>query len=135
MSVQDSSLPAKASPPKLVISNKGFQLAQKWVENMSKYSEEETSSLDFESRPPRLGLGAKHLRVREFRPSNDPLERKIQNKVKDAKRKAANVEDSTLPTNSHANDDDDDDAESRTKTFTKKRPMLVALSAPGKKLK
>ncbi|KAK6918376.1 hypothetical protein RJ641_016798 [Dillenia turbinata] len=96
---------------------------------MSKYSDDETASLELESRPPKLGLGAKDLRVHQLRPSNDPLERKIQDKVKDAERKAANVEDSTLPANnSHANDENDD-SESRTNTFTKKRPMPVAFKA------
>ncbi|KAK2415249.1 hypothetical protein P8452_60492 [Trifolium repens] len=123
MSVTEN--PKKTGAPPIVKLNKALKLAEVWVKNMSRSADDETSSVDTEGRPQRLGLGAKVSRQTKVGPSNDPVERKLHAKLDAEKRKAANI---AKESTAVASDDDDED-ESRTNAFAK-RKVPAPLSQP-----
>ncbi|KAF8365124.1 hypothetical protein HHK36_032867 [Tetracentron sinense] len=79
----------KACPPKLVKLEKALKLAELWVNNMSGSMTEESTEVEFEGRPSRLGLGAKVMRQSKLAASTDPVERKLRAKLDAEKRRAA----------------------------------------------
>ncbi|KAM4094693.1 hypothetical protein ACJW30_06G214000 [Castanea mollissima] len=106
---------------------------------MSKAAENELPEVESEGQPYRLGLGAKVSRQAKFRPSNDPLEKKLRAKLNTGKRKAAIIAKEYTPSardgGDNEDDDDDDDLDSRTSAFDKKRaraPMTVCSQANKK---
>lgn len=109
----------KKGPPQIVKLNKALALAEKWVSNMSKLPAED-ESFETESRPARLGLGAKVPRTSTFVPSDDPLERKLYYKLNAQKRKAAKIAEELAPA-ARDDDDDEDYLDSRTSAFEKKK--------------
>ncbi|WJX72203.1 hypothetical protein P8452_56105 [Trifolium repens] len=111
--------PKKSGATPIVKLNKALKLAEVWVNNMSRSAGDETSSVDTEGRPLRLGLGAKVSRQTKVGLSNDPVERKLNAKLDAEKRKAANIakESTTIA----SDDDDDDEDESRTNAFSKRK--------------
>lgn len=110
----------KKGPPQIVKLNKALALAEKWVSNMSKLPAED-ESFETESRPARLGLGAKVPRTSTFVPSDDPLERKLYYKLNAQKRKAAKIAEALAPAARDDDDDDEDNLDSRTSAFEKKK--------------
>uniref|UniRef100_A0A5B7BQJ1 Uncharacterized protein n=1 Tax=Davidia involucrata TaxID=16924 RepID=A0A5B7BQJ1_DAVIN len=132
--------PKKTSLPKLVKLDKAFKLAQQWVNNMSKFNEDESTEVELEGRPPRLGLGATVPRQSKVGSSNDPVERKLHAKLDIGKRKAAKSTEESTPSARDVCDDKDDseeDLDSRTNAFAKKRvvPLTSSLQAKKKKKK
>ncbi|KAK9273838.1 hypothetical protein L1049_018650 [Liquidambar formosana] len=128
--------PQKIAPPKLVILDKALKLAEQWVDNMSGSLEDESTEVDLEGRPSRLGLGAKVLRQCKVGPSNDPVERKLHAKLNAGKRKAAQSTEETIPSARDGcgdDDEEDEDSESRTKVFSKKRVISLTSSLKAKK--
>ncbi|OVA14024.1 Protein of unknown function DUF3245 [Macleaya cordata] len=123
--------------PKLVKLENALKLAEGWVNNMSGSAEDETSELEFEARPPRLGLGAKVIRQSNMGASTDPIERRLRAKLEAGKKRAnKNKEEESNPSernDGHDSDDDDDEPESRTNAFTKKRPVFLSPSSQNKK--
>ncbi|XP_004306782.1 PREDICTED: uncharacterized protein LOC101300092 [Fragaria vesca subsp. vesca] len=121
----------KKGPPQIVKLNKALALAEKWVSNMSKLPAED-ESFETQSRPARLGLGAKVSRTSTFVPSDDPVERKLYYKLNAQKRKAAKIAEELAP---GAGDDDyEDNEDSRTGAFEKKKRAANPLTPPiGKK--
>ncbi|PQQ02774.1 uncharacterized protein Pyn_02975 [Prunus yedoensis var. nudiflora] len=113
--------------------NKALELAKKWVNDMTEPAEDE--HFEIQSRPARLGLGAKVPRPSKFVPSDDPLERKLHYKLDAGRRAAAKIAESAAAS-AASDDDDDEDLDSRTKAFEKKRPAApVSPSLGGKKRK
>ncbi|XP_042511073.1 uncharacterized protein LOC122086366 [Macadamia integrifolia] len=115
---------------KLVTLNKAFQLAESWVNDMSGSAADDSTEVEFEGRPLRLGLGAKVVHQSKTRALTDPVERKLRAKLDAGKRKAAqSIEESNLSEqNDKVGEDDseDEDSESRTNAFPKKRSILPA---------
>uniref|UniRef100_A0A7N0RA82 Uncharacterized protein n=1 Tax=Kalanchoe fedtschenkoi TaxID=63787 RepID=A0A7N0RA82_KALFE len=87
----------------LVVSNKAFKLAEKWVDGMSRAADYDPTELELEARPSRLGLGAKVARQVEVGPLNDAVERKLYSKL--------NAE----------NDSDEGEPSGRSQAFSKKK--------------
>lgn len=114
--------PKTGSAAQIIVLDKAFKLAEQWVNNMSKAVEDEPRNVEPESRPARLGLGAKVARQSEVQLSNDPVERKLHAKLQARKRKVANGNQSVKDERDDENDDSDEELESRTSAFTKKRP-------------
>ncbi|PIA60402.1 hypothetical protein AQUCO_00300121v1 [Aquilegia coerulea] len=122
--------------PKLVILDKGLKLAESWMNNMSGSATDEVNEVEFEGRPPRLGLGAKALHQSRVGPLTDPVERRLVAKLDAGKRRAARTIEETNPSESNVGEDDDSsDEESRTKAFSKKRAISMAPSVQAKKNK
>ncbi|CAL5192686.1 unnamed protein product [Lathyrus oleraceus] len=123
--------PKKTAPPPIVKLNNAFKLAEVWVKSMSGSADDETSNVNTESRPHKLGLGAKVPRQSNVGLSNDPVERKLHAKLDADKRKAANIAKESTPFASDILDDDDEDdeEESRTNAFAK-RKAAVPLTPP-----
>ncbi|KAF3493247.1 hypothetical protein DY000_02056807 [Brassica cretica] len=74
----------------------------------------------------RLGLGAKVSRQTKRRPSDDPLDQKLQAKFDAGRRKQARAEAESASSSKNAvdeseDDDDDDESESKSQAFGKKR--------------
>ncbi|XP_004492739.1 uncharacterized protein [Cicer arietinum] len=113
--------PKKTSAPPIVKLNKALKLAEAWVNNMSKSADDETTNVDMEGRPQRLGLGAKVSRQSKVGPSNDPVERKLYAKLDAEKRKAANIAKESSIASDNLDDDEDDEDESRTNAFGKRK--------------
>ncbi|KAL6130928.1 hypothetical protein ACLB2K_069306 [Fragaria x ananassa] len=115
----------------LTCTNTANVQAEKWVSNMSKLPAED-ESFETQSRPARLGLGAKVSRTSTFVPSDDPVERKLYYKLNAQKRKAAKIAEELAP---GAGDDDyEDNEDSRTGAFEKKKRAANPLTPPiGKK--
>ncbi|CAK9143334.1 unnamed protein product [Ilex paraguariensis] len=129
ISIEKSS--QKTSRPQIVKLDRAFKLAEKWVNDMTKTSEDESTALELEGRPLRLGLGATVPREHKFFPSNNPIEKKIRAKLDAEKRKAAkNAEDSAPSVRDGSVDQDssDEELESRTKAFSKKRAVNLVSS-------
>ncbi|OWM88204.1 hypothetical protein CDL15_Pgr003616 [Punica granatum] len=113
----------KSGPPQIVTSDKAFRLAEQWVNNMSKAADDEPVEAETESRPLRLGLGAKVSRQTKPGRFSDPIARKLFSNLQAGKRKAAkeNEESSIVASNTVNDGDSEDDLESRTSVFVKKR--------------
>ncbi|XP_062015467.1 uncharacterized protein PB1E7.01c-like [Rosa rugosa] len=123
----------KKGHPQIVKLNKALALAEKWVSNMSKLPAED-ESFETQSRPARLGLGAKVPRASTFVPSDDPLERKLYYKLNAQKRKAAKIAEELAPAAADGDGDDEDNEDSRTSAFEKKKRAANPLTPPlGKK--
>ncbi|XP_034205859.1 uncharacterized protein LOC117619908 isoform X2 [Prunus dulcis] len=126
--------PQKKNRPQVVKLDEALELAQKWVNNMTEPAEDEP--FEIQSRPARLGLGAKVPRPSKFSPSDDPLERKLHYKLDAGRRNAAKIAEESASAAARDDSDDDEDLDSRTKAFEKKRPAApVTPSLGGKKRK
>ncbi|XP_059651401.1 uncharacterized protein LOC132299004 [Cornus florida] len=127
----------KAALPKLVKLDKAFKLAEQWVNNMTK-STDESAEVELEGRPARLGLGSTVPRQSKIGHSNDPVERKLLAKLNIGR---INASKKTLESTPSArdgcgdSDDDEDDLDSRTNAFAKKRPVPLTSSLQVKKKK
>ncbi|KAL3536817.1 hypothetical protein ACH5RR_000183 [Cinchona calisaya] len=127
----------KASVPQLVKFNRGFKLAEQWVNNMSKLDEDDRSvKVKLQGRPPRLGVGAAVPRESKTVLSNDPVERRLRAKLENDKRKLVKHADElagpVLDGSSHQ-DSDDEEPESRTEAFAKKRHVNWTSTLQAKK--
>lgn len=71
----------------------------------------------------RLGLGAKVSRQTKRRPSDDPLDQRIQAKLDAGRRKYARLEVESADSSKNTGDDseDDDESESKSQAFGKKK--------------
>lgn len=129
----------KPSRPQLVKLDKALKLAENWVNNMTKSTEEESGEVELEGRPLRLGLGATVPRQSRVGPLNDPVDRRLHAKLEAGKRKASQrMEEESSPSvrgghNVKDDEDDDDDLDSRTNLFAKKRVMPLTSSLQAKK--
>ncbi|PSS11707.1 Endochitinase [Actinidia chinensis var. chinensis] len=139
MSTEESA--KKASRPQLVTLDKALKLAEQWVNNMTKSTEEEPAVVELEGRPARLGLGATVPRQPKVGPLNDPVERKLYAKLDVGKRKAAKNKEESSPSARERHDvkededEDEDENESRTNLFVKKRVVPLTSSLQAKKKK
>lgn len=115
----------KKRAPQIRKTDTALKLAEKWVANMSTPAEDDPTEAQQEARPPRLGLGAKVSRQMKRRPSDDPLDQKLQAKFDAGRRKYARSEAECAGTSKNAGDDDseddDDESESKSQAFGKKR--------------
>uniref|UniRef100_A0A7N0TTJ0 Uncharacterized protein n=1 Tax=Kalanchoe fedtschenkoi TaxID=63787 RepID=A0A7N0TTJ0_KALFE len=121
---------------KLVVSNKALKLAEKWMDGMSKAPDYDTTALELEARPSRLGLGAKVPRKIEVGPLHDPVERKLNSKLNATKRKASQIAAENGRANAETNSDDDSDEDEpggRSQAFSKKKAAPSNLSLGAKK--
>ncbi|KAL6951923.1 hypothetical protein U1Q18_028987 [Sarracenia purpurea var. burkii] len=108
---------------------------------MTKSAEEESTLVELEGRPHRLGIGATVPRQSTVGPSNDPIERKLHSKLEPGKRKAARIsEESSVSARAeeHHNKIDeeeyeDENLDSRTNLFAKRRPEPMISSSQAKK--
>ncbi|XP_013639672.1 PREDICTED: uncharacterized protein LOC106344924 [Brassica oleracea var. oleracea] len=82
----------KKKTPQILKTDTALKLAEKWVANMSMPAEDDPIEAQQEARPPRLGLGAKVSRQTKRRPSDDPLDQKLQAKFDAGRRKQARAE-------------------------------------------
>ncbi|GAB4836040.1 hypothetical protein Ancab_000957 [Ancistrocladus abbreviatus] len=131
------------SLPKLVKLDKALKLAEQWVSNMSGNLEEESTEMELEGLPARLGLGAKISVKSKPVHTNDHVGRKLLAKLDSRKRKATGAEESTPSANAsgspfaaaYGDDNDDDDSESRTNAFSRKRAVPLTTTLPMKKKK
>ncbi|KAI3974953.1 hypothetical protein MKX01_005064 [Papaver californicum] len=100
------------SAPKLVKLDRARKIAESWVNNKTRSPDDESSEeKEQETRPARLGLGAKVTPQARLGPSTDPA----------GKTAAKTLEEEPKANNGQASDDDDDEEpESRTNAFTKK---------------
>ncbi|KAI8546671.1 hypothetical protein RHMOL_Rhmol07G0137600 [Rhododendron molle] len=138
MSMEESA--KKPSRPQLVKLDKALKLAENWVNNMTKSTEEESGEVELEGRPLRLGLGATVPWQSRVGPLNDPVDRRLHAKLEAGKKKASQrMEEESIPSvrgghNVKDNEDDDDnDLDSRTNLFAKKRVMPLTSSLQAKK--
>ncbi|KAJ9174669.1 hypothetical protein P3X46_013290 [Hevea brasiliensis] len=109
-------------PPPIVRLEKALNLAEQWVNTMTKVVEEKTIEVEPE--------GSKFVRQSKVGPLNDSVERKLHAKSEAGKRKAAKSIEESFPSTREGHngndkdiDDDDSDGESENKTsaFAKKR--------------
>lgn len=115
----------KKRAPQILKKDTALRLAEKWVANMTTPAEDDPFEAQQEARPHRLGLGAKVSKQMKRRPSDDPLDQKLQAKFDAGRRKHARAEAEAAGSSKNAGDDsedDDDESESKSKAFGKKRP-------------
>ncbi|KAI3444537.1 hypothetical protein Pfo_001202 [Paulownia fortunei] len=121
--------PKKKLQPQLMKLEKAFKLAEQWVNNMSKSSENEKSPLvELEGRPSRLGIGATVPKESKVMRSNNPVERKLLAKLHAEKRKVDKRDEDMAPSAKDGNVDEDseeEELESKTRAFAKKRPLSM----------
>ncbi|CAH8389140.1 unnamed protein product [Eruca vesicaria subsp. sativa] len=113
----------KKRTPQILKTNTALKLAEKWVANMTTPAEDDPVEPEQEIRPHRLGLGAKVSRQMKRRPSDDPLDQKLQAKFDAGRRKHARAEAESAGASKKAGDDsedDDDESESKSQAFGKK---------------
>ncbi|GJX37207.1 hypothetical protein Tco_0250510 [Tanacetum coccineum] len=119
-------LSKKNHHPELVKLNSAFKLAEKWVSNMTKTTDDKSTRVVLEARPPRLGIGVVVPRQPKVGLSNDPVERKLRAQVDAGKRKYSKIEEeSRLNPKDDVTSDEDDESESRTKTFGLAAPAAL----------
>ncbi|KAL0379516.1 UNVERIFIED_CONTAM: hypothetical protein Sangu_0015900 [Sesamum angustifolium] len=122
--------PKQKLQPQLVKLDKGFKLAEQWVNNMSKSSYDEKSSLvDLEGRP----SSSKQSKVTR---SDNPVERKLLAKLHADKRKVVKRDEDLVPSAKDGNVDDDseeEEMESKTRAFSKKRHLSLTSSLNARK--
>ncbi|CAH2063249.1 unnamed protein product [Thlaspi arvense] len=113
----------KKRTPQILKTDAALKLAEKWVANMTSTTEDDPIEAEQEARPHRLGLGAKVSRNMKRRPSDDPLDQKLQAKFDAGRRKTARSEADFGGSSKNAGDDseDDDESESKSQAFGKKR--------------
>ncbi|KAG9441286.1 hypothetical protein H6P81_017140 [Aristolochia fimbriata] len=114
--------PSKAYP-QLVKLDKALKLAESWVNNMTGSTTDELNEVEFESRPARLGLGAKFVPQSKVASSLDPVGKKLLAKFSANKKRSANNQEESNPVEGRDGDSEEDELESRAKSFTKKRAM------------
>ncbi|XP_068640133.1 uncharacterized protein [Aristolochia californica] len=119
--------------PQLVKLDKALKLAESWVNNMSGSTTDEQNVVDFETRPARLGLGAKFVPQSKVASSVDPVGKKLLAKFNAHKKRAASNLEELNPAEEKVEDSDEDELESRTKSFNKKRAMPLSTSLQAKK--
>ncbi|WZZ51778.1 hypothetical protein YC2023_051885 [Brassica napus] len=105
-------------------SHTALKLAEKWVANMTTPAEDEPEQEYHLTPLLRLGLGAKVSRQMKRRPSDDPLDQKLQAKFDAGRRKHARTDAQSASASKNAGDDtedDDDESESKSQAFGKKR--------------
>nr|GMD71874.1 uncharacterized protein PB1E7.01C-like [Ipomoea batatas] len=114
--------------PQVVKLDRALKLAEQWVNNMGKSSDDDKpNGAILESRPPRLGIGAIVPRESKHVRSNDPIERKLRATLNAKQRKAERrADERAISANDKRvdEDSDDDESESKTKAFSKKRPAV-----------
>ncbi|XP_052211147.1 uncharacterized protein LOC127813987 [Diospyros lotus] len=116
----------KASRPQLVTLDKAYKLAEQWVNNMTKITEDESAEARLEDRPYRLGIGATVPRQSKVGPLSDPVGRKLHAKLSVAKRNIARSNEACSSPNARDSEGDEDEEEnldSRTSVFSKKRAV------------
>ncbi|KAI3781754.1 hypothetical protein L2E82_11778 [Cichorium intybus] len=119
-------LSEKSARPELVKLNSAFKLAEKWVSNMTKTTEDKSTRVVLEARPPGLGIGAVVPRQQKVGLSNDPVERKLRAQLDAGKRKFSKMaEESQQENKDNETSDEDEESESRTKAFVKKKPSIL----------
>ncbi|KAL4572275.1 hypothetical protein LXL04_019046 [Taraxacum kok-saghyz] len=124
MSTEDSS--KKSARPELVKLNSAFKLAEKWVSNMTRTTDDKLTRIVLEARPPGLGIGAVVPRHQKVGLSNDPVERKLRAQLDAGKRKFSKMAEESQPENKdNESSDEDDESESRTKSFVKKKMKIL----------
>ncbi|KAK4804285.1 hypothetical protein SAY86_004102 [Trapa natans] len=126
----------KSGPPKIVTSNRAFTLAEQWVNSMSRAIDDEPVKEETESRPLRLGLGAKVSRQIKPGNLNDPIARKLLSNLEAGKRKASTEKEKSSLAAAVKDDDSEDDLDSRSKAFVKKRhapPPVDSVPTPKKR--
>ncbi|KAJ4905264.1 hypothetical protein Rs2_19215 [Raphanus sativus] len=115
----------KRTPQILKTHTMALKLAEKWVANMTTPAEDDPPiEAEQEVRPSRLALGAEVSRQMKRRPSDDPLDQKLQAKFDAGRRKYARSEAESAGSNKNAGDDSDEDdyeSESKSQAFGKKR--------------
>ncbi|CAN0880741.1 hypothetical protein LINGRAHAP2_LOCUS13822 [Linum grandiflorum] len=119
--------PSKTKPPQIVTLNHAFKLAQQWVNNMSRSTDDEPAEAEEQGRPLKLGLGARAAPQSNLTPSNDPAGRRLHNKLEAGKKRAAKVANETGGPGDDESDNSDGEIESRTGAFPKKRAGPPAL--------
>ncbi|XP_011092408.1 uncharacterized protein LOC105172592 isoform X1 [Sesamum indicum] len=129
--------PKQKLQPQLVKLDKGFKLAEQWVNNMSKSSYDEKSTLlELEGRPSRLGIGATVPKQSKVTHSDNPVERKLLAKLHADKRKVVKRDEDFVPSAKDGNVDDDseeEETESKTRAFSKKRHLSLTSPLNAKK--
>ncbi|KAD5317714.1 hypothetical protein E3N88_17660 [Mikania micrantha] len=133
MTTQDSS--TKNARPELVKLNSAFKLAERWVSNMTRTTDNESTRVVLEAQPPGLGIGAVVPRKPKVGLSTDPVERKIRAQLDAGKRKHSKIEEESRPAprDVGSSDEDDDEPESRTKAFVKKKASSLTSNQPPTK--
>lgn len=118
--------------PRVVKLDAALKRAEAWVKNMSASTTD--TELEFEGRPPRLGLGAKAIPKSKASAAADPVEKKLRAKLDAEKKRAAkSLEEANPSDRNDEHDDEDGDQESRTNAFVKKRAMAPASTLQAKK--
>ncbi|XP_024964898.1 uncharacterized protein LOC112505184 [Cynara cardunculus var. scolymus] len=118
MTTEESS--KKIARPELVKLNRAFKLAENWVSNMTRTTDNESTRVVLEARPPGLGIGAVVPRKPTLVLSNDPVERKLRAQLDAGKRKLSRTAEES-EVRDDGSSDEEDEAESRTKAFAKKK--------------
>ncbi|ESQ43941.1 hypothetical protein EUTSA_v10006311mg [Eutrema salsugineum] len=113
----------KKLTPQILKTDTALKLAEKWVANMTRPAEDDPIEPEQQVRPHRLGLGAKVSKQMKRRPSDDPLDQKLQAKFDAGRRKHARSLAESAGSSQNAGDDseDDDESESKSQAFGKKR--------------
>ncbi|KAL9285976.1 putative Myb/SANT-like domain-containing protein [Arabidopsis thaliana] len=113
----------KKGPPQILKTDKATKLAEKWVANMTRPTEDDPIETAQEERPHRLGLGAQVSRQTKRRPSDNPLDQKLEAKFAAGKRKNARLVAESAGSSKNVGDDseDDDESESKSQAFGKKK--------------
>ncbi|VFQ61438.1 unnamed protein product [Cuscuta campestris] len=125
----------KTSRAQLVKLDRGFKLAEQWVNNMGKSLDDDKSNAAIlEARPPRLGIGATVPRGPTYVRSNDPIERKLRGTL-NAKEKKVDRKAPADQKVEEKGDTDDEESESKTQAFAKKRLSLPTFGDRKKKQK
>ncbi|KAL0725327.1 hypothetical protein Bca4012_039926 [Brassica carinata] len=114
----------KTTPQILKTKDTALKLAEKWVATMTTSAEDDPTE---PVRPHRLILGVKVSRQVKRRPSDDPLDQKLQAKFDAGRRKYARAEAESAGSSKNADDDseDDDESESKSQAFGKKRHNTI----------
>ncbi|KAL4191505.1 hypothetical protein AMTRI_Chr07g80810 [Amborella trichopoda] len=135
------SLSAKPSQ-QVVTLGKALKLAEGWVKNMSGSDADDSLFPDVESRPARLGLGAKYIPHSKTVAITDPLERKLHAKLVPARARndRENVEQDQNSKGVKDDDEDEEALESRSNAICKKSTgvwaeFLQGRNSSGKKRK
>ncbi|XP_010549394.1 PREDICTED: uncharacterized protein LOC104820589 [Tarenaya hassleriana] len=128
----------KKGPLQIFKLDTASKLAEQWIKDMSKPAEDEQTVTE-QARPHRLGLGAKVSKQTKRRPSDNPLDQKLQGKLDAGRRKHAKTVAESMPFSNkntgHDSDDDDDESESKSRAFGKKKAVPQASPLQAKKKK
>ncbi|CAA7023028.1 unnamed protein product [Microthlaspi erraticum] len=114
----------KKGTPQILKTDTAQKLAEKWVASMTRSTEKDPVEAEQEARPHRLGLGAKVSKEMKRKPSDDPIDQKLQAKFDAGRRKHARLVADAAGSSKNAGDDDseeEDESESKSKAFGKKK--------------